>query len=144
MISECLKNIKMFKLVGGSPLSQGLPPLENSPLDCFQFTPCPSSSKTLRLRRGGEEFRALRGATKGLLALWTSRQLGSAGSAVFGRLRRPLLGFFTNLDHLSIISLIAFSTASTSARNSSAETRNAPFPKIMICSAPSEVATRTR
>ena len=28
---------------GGRPLSQGVAPLENSPLDCFQFTPLRSS-----------------------------------------------------------------------------------------------------
>ncbi len=79
----------------GKPSIAGLPPLENSPPDCFQFTPCPSSSKTLRC--GAERgFRALRGATKGLRALWKLRQLGSAGSAFFGRLRRPHETFSTN------------------------------------------------
>ncbi len=62
----------------------GLPPLVNSPPDCFQFTPCPSSSKVFAPKAREKRFRALRGATKGLRALWKLRQLGSAGSAVRG------------------------------------------------------------
>ncbi len=70
-------------LAGESPLSQGLSPLENSPQDCFQFTPFPSSSKARAAARR-KSFAPLRkrnevpSATKGLLALWKPRQRGAA------------------------------------------------------------------
>ncbi len=57
--------------VGGSPLSQGLPPLENSPQDCFQFTPCPSSSKAIRARGAGKRVSPPAGGDQ-RLRLWTS------------------------------------------------------------------------
>ena len=88
-ISACRKAIKMFKLVGGSPLSQGLPPLEKRPPDVFQFTPCPSSSKAIRARGAGKEFRACGRDQRAPRPLDTSPARGGAGPALFGRHRRP-------------------------------------------------------
>ena len=46
--------------------------------------------------------------------------------------------------HFQICSRISCSAALISARNSRAETTRLPAPRIMICSRPSEVATRIR
>ena len=54
---------------------------------------------------------------------------------------RSLLGRFVRRCSTA---LICPSAASTSAWNARAETRSAPWPRMMTCSGPSDVATRTR
>jgi len=68
--TQLAEKVKMFKLAGESPLSQGFPLLKtvhktvfNSPLVRALLRHC---------AYGAGEFRRLRAATKGLLALWTS------------------------------------------------------------------------
>lgn len=70
------KAVTMLVTQGERPLSQGVPLLKNVHWTFFNSPLCGALLR--HCAYGAGEFRRLRAATKGLLALWTSRQRGAA------------------------------------------------------------------